>query len=78
MVPHPTLHVHTGLAKAEDKARVHRSKKQEGPGSEEVRKKVPATPITVSKEAPTPVAYPAPGGRRLAGTRQFLMVGRVQ
>lgn len=51
-----------GLAKAEDKARVHRSKKQEGSGSEEVRKKVLATPVTVSKEAPTPVAHPAPGG----------------
>ncbi|XP_005362729.1 zinc finger protein 512B isoform X3 [Microtus ochrogaster] len=51
-----------GLAKAEDKARVHRSKKQEGSGSEEVRKKVLATPVTVSKEAPAPVAHPAPGG----------------
>ncbi|XP_031228969.1 zinc finger protein 512B isoform X3 [Mastomys coucha] len=51
-----------GLAKAEDKARVHRSKKQEGSGTEEVRKKVLATPVTVSKEAPTPMAHPAPGG----------------
>nr|XP_038961085.1 zinc finger protein 512B isoform X7 [Rattus norvegicus] len=58
-----------GLAKAEDKARVHRSKKQEGSGSEEVRKKVLATPVTVSKEAPTPVAHPAPGGGCLAGPR---------
>uniref|UniRef100_A0A2K5DGL8 Zinc finger protein 512B n=1 Tax=Aotus nancymaae TaxID=37293 RepID=A0A2K5DGL8_AOTNA len=48
-----------GLVKAEDKARVHRSKKQEGPGPEDVRKKVPAAPVTVSKEAP---AHPAPGG----------------
>ncbi|XP_030681729.1 zinc finger protein 512B isoform X4 [Nomascus leucogenys] len=51
-----------GLVKAEDKARVHRSKKQEGPGPEDARKKVPAAPITVSKEAPAPVAHPAPGG----------------
>lgn len=51
-----------GLAKAEDKARVHRSKKQEGSGSEEVRKKVLATPVTISKEAPAPVAHSAPGG----------------
>ncbi|XP_075819538.1 zinc finger protein 512B isoform X3 [Microtus pennsylvanicus] len=58
-----------GLAKAEDKARVHRSKKQEGSGSEEVRKKVLATPVTVSKEAPAPVAHPAPGGGCLAGPR---------
>ncbi|XP_033043077.1 zinc finger protein 512B isoform X2 [Trachypithecus francoisi] len=50
-----------GLVKAEDKARVHRSKKQEGPGPEDARKKVPA-PITVSKEAPAPMAHPAPGG----------------
>lgn len=69
------LYVHTGLAKAEDKARVHRSKKQEGPGSEEVRKKVLATPVTVSKEAPTPVAHPAPGGGCLAGPRTGLHGG---
>ncbi|XP_012659360.1 zinc finger protein 512B [Otolemur garnettii] len=50
-----------GLVKAEDKARVHRSKKQEGPGPEDIRKKVPA-PITVSKEAPAPMAHPAIGG----------------
>ncbi|XP_048205730.1 zinc finger protein 512B isoform X2 [Perognathus longimembris pacificus] len=51
-----------GLAKAEDKARVHRSKKQEGPGPDDVRKKVLATPITLCKEAAAPVAHPAPGG----------------
>ncbi|XP_008841529.1 zinc finger protein 512B isoform X4 [Nannospalax galili] len=51
-----------GLAKAEDKARVHRSKKQEVPSPEEVRKKVLATPVTVSKEAPTSMAHAAPGG----------------
>ncbi|XP_053430864.1 zinc finger protein 512B isoform X2 [Nycticebus coucang] len=50
-----------GLVKAEDKVRVHRSKKQEGPGPEDIRKKVPA-PITVSKEAAAPMAYPAPVG----------------
>ncbi|XP_041497622.1 zinc finger protein 512B isoform X6 [Microtus oregoni] len=64
-----------GLAKAEDKARVHRSKKQEGSGSEEVRKKVLATPVTVSKEAPAPVAHPAPGGGCLAGPRTGLHGG---
>ncbi|XP_040588552.1 zinc finger protein 512B isoform X7 [Mesocricetus auratus] len=58
-----------GLAKAEDKARVHRSKKQEVSGSEEVRKKVLATTVTVGKEAPAPVAHPAPGGGCLAGPR---------
>uniref|UniRef100_H0VSF4 Zinc finger protein 512B n=1 Tax=Cavia porcellus TaxID=10141 RepID=H0VSF4_CAVPO len=51
-----------GLVKAEDKARVHRSKKLEGPGPEDMRKKVPATSIPVSKEIPTPVTHPAPGG----------------
>lgn len=72
--PYPHC-MHTGLAKAEDKARVHRSKKQEGLGSEEVRKKVLATPVTVNKEAPTPVAHPAPGGGCLAGPRTGLLGG---
>jgi len=51
-----------GLAKAEDKSRVHRAKKQEGPGPEDVRKKVLAPASTVSKEVPAPTAHPAPGG----------------
>nr|XP_051685029.1 zinc finger protein 512B isoform X1 [Oryctolagus cuniculus] len=50
-----------GLAKAEDKARTHRSKKQEG-GPEDPRRKVPTPPTAVSKEAPAPVAHSAPGG----------------
>jgi len=54
--------VHAGLAKAEDKSRVHRAKKQEGPGPEDVRKKVLAPASTVSKEVPAPTAHPAPGG----------------
>nr|KAF6472982.1 zinc finger protein 512B [Molossus molossus] len=58
----PALHVHTGLAKAEDKSRGYRAKKQEGPSPEDVRKKVPAPASTVSKEGPAPVAHPAPGG----------------
>ncbi|MBV98398.1 zinc finger domain-containing protein, partial [Eschrichtius robustus] len=52
----------TGLAKAEDKARIHRAKKQEGPVPEEARKKGPAPTSAVSKEVPAPVAHPAPGG----------------
>jgi hypothetical protein len=59
--------LHTGLAKAEDKARVHRSKKQEGPVPEDVRKKVLATTTTVCKEVVNPAAYPAPGGSSLVG-----------
>ncbi|XP_068381132.1 zinc finger protein 512B isoform X4 [Eschrichtius robustus] len=51
-----------GLAKAEDKARIHRAKKQEGPVPEEARKKGPAPTSAVSKEVPAPVAHPAPGG----------------
>ncbi|XP_032317514.1 zinc finger protein 512B isoform X1 [Camelus ferus] len=51
-----------GLAKAEDKSRIHRAKKQEGPGPEDMRKKVPAPTSAVSKEVPAPVAHPAPGG----------------
>ncbi|XP_029771697.1 zinc finger protein 512B isoform X4 [Suricata suricatta] len=51
-----------GLAKAEDKSRMHRAKKQEGPGPEDVRKKVLAPASTVSKEVPAPTAHPAPGG----------------
>lgn len=58
----PTLHVHTGLAKAEDRSRGCRAKKQEGPSPEDVRKKGPALASTVSKEGPAPVAHPAPGG----------------
>lgn len=79
MAPHPTLHVYTGLVKAEDKARVHRSKKLEGPGPEDMRKKVPATSIPVSKEIPTPVTHPAPGGSHLTGTqgRSSWWVGSV-
>ncbi|ELK25817.1 Zinc finger protein 512B [Myotis davidii] len=50
-----------GLAKAEDKSRGYRAKKQEGPGPEDVRKKVPAPTNTVSKEAPAPVAHSTPG-----------------
>ncbi|XP_024606203.1 zinc finger protein 512B isoform X3 [Neophocaena asiaeorientalis asiaeorientalis] len=51
-----------GLAKAEDKARIHRAKKQEGPVPEEVRKRGPAPTSAVSKEVPAPGAHPAPGG----------------
>uniref|UniRef100_G1QFB0 Zinc finger protein 512B n=1 Tax=Myotis lucifugus TaxID=59463 RepID=G1QFB0_MYOLU len=51
-----------GLAKAEDKSRGYRAKKQEGPGPEDVRKKAPAPANTVSKEAPAPVAHSTPGG----------------
>ncbi|XP_057557799.1 zinc finger protein 512B isoform X2 [Hippopotamus amphibius kiboko] len=51
-----------GLAKAEDKARIHRAKKQEGPGPEDARKKGPAPTSAVGKEVPAPVAHPAPGG----------------
>lgn len=61
----PHLHpprVYTGLAKAEDKSRGYRAKKQEGPGPEDIRKKAPAPASTVSKEVPAPVAHPAPGG----------------
>ncbi|XP_055964017.1 LOW QUALITY PROTEIN: zinc finger protein 512B [Sorex fumeus] len=47
-----------GLAKAEDKSRAHRAKKQEGPGPEDVRKKV----APAGTEAPGPAAHPAPGG----------------
>lgn len=75
--PHLPAHpsVHTGLAKAEDKARVHRSKKQEGLGPEDVRKKVSATPVIVSKEAPTPVVHSAPGGAVWRGPRAGLSCG---
>lgn len=52
--------VHTGLAKAEDKSRAHRSKKQEGSGSEDMRKKVVST-STLNKEALSAVAHAAPG-----------------
>ncbi|XP_057384526.1 zinc finger protein 512B isoform X2 [Balaenoptera acutorostrata] len=58
----PLPRVHVGLAKAEDKARIHRAKKQEGPVPEEARKKGPAPPSAVSKEVLAPVAHPAPGG----------------
>ncbi|KAJ8779170.1 hypothetical protein J1605_013021 [Eschrichtius robustus] len=58
----PLPRVHVGLAKAEDKARIHRAKKQEGPVPEEARKKGPAPTSAVSKEVPAPVAHPAPGG----------------
>uniref|UniRef100_A0A8C3YCG1 Zinc finger protein 512B n=1 Tax=Catagonus wagneri TaxID=51154 RepID=A0A8C3YCG1_9CETA len=51
-----------GLAKAEDRSRIHRAKKQEGPAPEDVRKKVPAPTNAVSKEPSAPVAHPAPGG----------------
>ncbi|XP_032950971.1 zinc finger protein 512B isoform X2 [Rhinolophus ferrumequinum] len=51
-----------GLAKAEDKSRGYRTKKQEGPSAEDVRKKVPAPASTVIKEVPAPVAHPVPGG----------------
>ncbi|XP_047600272.1 zinc finger protein 512B isoform X5 [Lutra lutra] len=51
-----------GLAKAEDKSRMHRAKKQEGPGPEDVRKKVLAPASTVSKDVPAPAAHAAPGG----------------
>lgn len=54
--------MHTGLAKAEDKSRGYRTKKQEGPSPEDVRKKVQAPTSTISKEVPAPVAHPAPGG----------------
>lgn len=57
---HP--HMHTGLAKAEDKSRGYRAKKQEGPGPEDVRKKVPAPVNTVNKEVPAPVAHSTQGG----------------
>ncbi|XP_047626539.1 zinc finger protein 512B isoform X1 [Phacochoerus africanus] len=57
-----------GLAKAEDKSRIHRAKKQEGPAPEDMRKKVPAPTSAVSKEVPAPMAHPAPGGGcRVAG-----------
>lgn len=68
--------VHTGLAKAEDKSRAHRTKKQEGPSPEDVRKKVPAPTSTVSKEVPAPVAHPGPGGGYgVAGPRPGLNCG---
>nr|XP_020730997.1 zinc finger protein 512B isoform X3 [Odocoileus virginianus texanus] len=51
-----------GLAKAEDKARIHRAKKQEGPGPEDTRKKGPAPTSTVSKDVPAPMTHPATGG----------------
>ncbi|KAG8513264.1 LOW QUALITY PROTEIN: Zinc finger protein 512B, partial [Galemys pyrenaicus] len=51
-----------GLAKAEDKSRAHRAKKQEVPGPEDPRRKAPPAPSVVGKEAPAPVAHPAPGG----------------
>ncbi|KAF6089865.1 zinc finger protein 512B [Phyllostomus discolor] len=51
-----------GLAKAEDKARGYRAKKQEGPSAEDIRKKVPPPASSVGKEAPAPMAHPAPGG----------------
>lgn len=51
-----------GLAKAEDKSRGYRAKKQEGPSPEDFRKKVPAPSSTVSKEVLAPVAHPTPGG----------------
>uniref|UniRef100_A0A8B9XGI0 Zinc finger protein 512B n=1 Tax=Bos mutus grunniens TaxID=30521 RepID=A0A8B9XGI0_BOSMU len=51
-----------GLAKAEDKARIHRAKKQEGPGPEDTRKKGPAPTSAVSKEVPAPMTHPAAGG----------------
>lgn len=60
LLRHP--HVHTGLAKAEDKSRGSRAKKQEGPGPEDVRKKVPAPANAVSKEVPAPVAHSTQGG----------------
>ncbi|XP_032734623.1 zinc finger protein 512B isoform X2 [Lontra canadensis] len=51
-----------GLGKAEDKSRMHRAKKQEGPGPEDVRKKVLAPASTVSKDVQAPAAHAAPGG----------------
>ncbi|XP_054946088.1 zinc finger protein 512B isoform X5 [Physeter macrocephalus] len=58
----PLPRVRVGLAKAEDKARIHRAKKQEGPVPEEARKRGPAPTSAVSKEVPAPGAHPAPGG----------------
>lgn len=71
---HP--HVHTGLAKAEDKSRGYRAKKQEGPGPEDVRKKVPAPANTVSKEAPAPVAHSTPGGGCCVGGTGWILTVR--
>lgn len=68
-----------GLAKAEDKSRMHRAKKPEGPGPEDVRKKVLAPASTVSKEAPAPAAHTAPGGGPAArrGPGQTSALGRI-
>lgn len=58
---------------------MHRAKKQEGPGPEDVRKKVLAPASTVSKEVPAPTAHPAPGrgaaGRR--GPGQISTLGQI-
>ncbi|XP_058535257.1 zinc finger protein 512B isoform X3 [Ochotona princeps] len=51
-----------GLAKAEDKTRGHRSKKQEYTSPEDGRKKTAAPPAAISKEVPAAVAHSAPGG----------------
>ncbi|XP_037017495.2 zinc finger protein 512B isoform X3 [Artibeus jamaicensis] len=51
-----------GLAKAEDKARGYRAKKQEGPSPEDIRKKVPPPTSNISKEVTAPVAHSAQGG----------------
>lgn len=57
----PTSCARSGLAKAEDKARGYRAKKQEGPSPEDMRKKVPPPASNISKEAPAPGAHPASG-----------------
>ncbi|XP_037357384.1 zinc finger protein 512B isoform X2 [Talpa occidentalis] len=51
-----------GLAKAEDKSRAHRAKKQEAAGPDDTRRKVPPAPGAGGKEAPAPAAHLAPGG----------------
>ncbi|XP_060027635.1 zinc finger protein 512B isoform X3 [Erinaceus europaeus] len=51
-----------GLAKAEDKSRTHRAKKQEGLSPEDSRKKMLASASSASKETPAPGTHPASGG----------------
>lgn len=58
---------------------MHRAKKQEGPGPEDVWKKALVPASTVSKEVPPPTAHPAPGAgaavRRGAG--QISTLGQI-
>lgn len=59
---------------------MHRAKKQEGPGPEDVRKKALAPASTVSKEVPAPTAHPAPGAGasvRRWGPGQISTLGQI-